>query len=104
MDYLVIMRITDPTDPEVQRRRDEARGAHIENARSMKQKGHLLMGGVIFDEAGNPAGTASVARFETRDALEEWLRNDPYTLARVWETFEIIPYEIAPHYLAQQKQ
>jgi len=99
MDFLVIMRMRDPTDPETQRRRDAARPHHLEHAAKLQAQGHLLIGGTIFAVDGEtPAGSAAVARFPTREALEEWLRTDPYTIAGVWQSFEIIPYRVAPHY------
>jgi uncharacterized protein YciI len=100
MDFLVIMRMRDPTDPETQRRRDEARPRHLEHAAKLQNQGHLLIGGAIFLEDGvTSAGSAAVARFERREAPEAWLRDDPYTRAGVWQQFEIIPYRVAPHYL-----
>jgi hypothetical protein len=99
MDFLVIMRMHDPADPETQRRRTEARPHHLVHAANLQEQGHLLIGGAIFaDDGETPAGSAGVARFDTREQLEDWLRNDPYTLAGVWQDFEIIPYRVAPHY------
>ena len=99
MDFLVIMRMRDPTNPETQRRRDDARPHHLAHAAKLQEQGHLLIGGAIFTDYGkSPAGSAGVARFDTREQLEDWLRNDPYTLAGVWQEFEIIPYRVAPHY------
>ena len=99
MDFLVIMRMRDPTDPATQRRRDEARPLHLSHAAKLQVQGHLLIGGAIFTDDGNtPAGSAAVARFDTREQLEDWLRDDPYTLAGVWQEIEIIPYRVAPHY------
>ena len=98
MEYLVIMRMRDPKDPTIQKRRDDVRPAHLENAAQLQKQGHLLMGGAIFDGDGNPAGSAAVAQFDSREELDDWLRKDPYTLADVWQEFEIIPYRVAPHY------
>ena len=99
MDFLVIMRMRDPADPETQRRRTEARPHHLAHAAKLQEQGHLLIGGAVFaDDGETPAGSAAVARFDTREQLEAWLRNDPYTLAGVWQDFEIIPYRVAPHY------
>jgi len=99
MDFLVIMRMRDPADPETQRRREAARPDHLEHASRLQEQGHLLIGGAIFaDDGTTPAGSAAVARFDTREQLEEWLRTDPYTVAGVWQEYEIIPYRVAPHY------
>jgi uncharacterized protein YciI len=98
MDYLVIMRMRDPADPELQRRRAELRPAHVARASALRQAGHLVLGGAIFDEAGRPAGSAAIARFATRAEVDEWLAGDPWTQGGVWQDFEIIPFRIAEHY------
>ena len=99
MDFVVIMRMRDPKDPDTQRRRNEARPLHLAHAATLQHQGHLLIGGAIFtDDGETPAGSAAVARFDTREQLEAWLRDDPYTKAGVWQAFEIIPYRVAPHY------
>jgi uncharacterized protein len=103
MDYLVIMRIRDPKDPDVQRKRAELRPAHLERASGFRERGHLVIGGAIFDEAGNPAGSATIARFDTREELDRWLANDPWTKGGVWSDFEVIPFRIAEHYLQHGK-
>lgn len=101
MEFLVIMRIRDPRDPRVQRRRDEVRDAHLKQSSVLQQNGNLVLGGAIFDSEGNPAGSAAIARFDSRADLERWLENDPWTEARVWQDFEIIPFRIAHHYIQE---
>ena len=54
MDYLVIMRMGDTKDPELQRRRAELRPAHLERATSFRERGHVMIGGAIFDDDGKP--------------------------------------------------
>jgi uncharacterized protein len=103
MEYLVIMRMKDPTDSVAQQRREQARAAHLENAAALRKKGNLLIGGAIFDEVGNPAGSAVVVRFNSRGELDLWLQNDPYTKADVWHEVEVIPYRVAPHYKGGQE-
>jgi uncharacterized protein YciI len=103
MEFLVIMRIRDPKDPEVQRRRMELRAAHLKRASGFREQGHVLLGGAIFDEAGNVAGSAAIARFDTRAELEAWLKDDPWTTGGVWQDFEITPFRIAEHYPQAQR-
>lgn len=98
MEFLVIMRMRNPKDPQVQQRREQAREAHLAGAAELQKNGHLLIGGAILDDEGNPAGSAAIAAFRTREELDEWLRTDPYTKADVWQDFEVIPYRVAPHY------
>lgn len=98
MEFLVIMRMRNPGDPAIQQRRKDVRPTHLKNAARLQNEGHLLIGGAILDGEGNPAGSTAIAQFENREELEAWLRSDPYTQADVWQEFEIIPCQIAPHY------
>jgi uncharacterized protein len=103
MHFLVIARMHDPKDHETQRRRLEAREAHLAGAAKLAAEGKLLLGGPIFDDDGEPLGSAAVGNFESRDALDEWLRNDPYVLADVWQDIEVLSYKVSPHYNLGQK-
>jgi uncharacterized protein len=98
MDYLVIMRMGDPKDPELQRKRAELRPAHLERASAFRERGHLVIGGAIFDDAGNLAGSAAIARFDSRAELDAWLAGDPWTTGGVYTDFEILPFRVAEHY------
>jgi uncharacterized protein YciI len=98
MDYLVIMRMGDPKDPELQRLRAEHRDAHLARASGYRERGHLVIGGALMDEAGKPTGSMAVARFETRKDLDDWLAGDPWTQHGVYSDIEIIPLRIADHY------
>jgi uncharacterized protein YciI len=98
MDYLVIMRMGDTKDPEIQRKRAELRAEHLARAASFRDRGHVILGGAILEEDGTPAGSAAVARFETRAEVEAWLKDDPWTKAGVWRDFEIIPFKISENY------
>lgn len=98
MDYLVIMRMGDTKDPDIQQKRAALRPAHLQRASALRQQGHLVLGGAILDDDGNPIGSAAIARFDTRAEVDAWLKDDPWTKAGVWTSFEIIPFKIAEHY------
>jgi uncharacterized protein YciI len=96
MQWLIIAR--DGTDPGARERRLAARAAHLEGASKMQAAGHFLIGGALLDEAGAMIGSAAVVQFETRAALDDWLRGDPYVTGDVWRHIEVLPYRVAPHY------
>lgn len=98
MQWLIIAR--DGTDPEAPARRQRARPAHLEGAARLQAEGRLLMGGAILDDAGRMIGSAAVAEFATRAELDAWLRTDPYVTGGVWQRIEVIPYRVAPHFVA----
>jgi len=96
--YLVIMRMGDTKNPEIQRKRAELRAAHLKRAADFRDHGHVIIGGAILDLDGNPNGSAAIARFATRAEVDAWLQDDPWTKAGVWTDFEIIPFKISENY------
>jgi uncharacterized protein YciI len=98
MDYLVIMRMGDINDPEIQRKRAELRDAHLARAATFRDRGHVIIGGAVLDEHGTPAGSAAIARFDSRAEVDAWLQDDPWTKAGVWKDFEVIPFKISENY------
>ena len=43
-------------------------------------------------------GSACVARFESREALDAWRRSDPHVTGNVWQDIQIMAHRLAPHY------
>ena len=64
----------------------------------LQAEGHLLIGGALLGDDGGMIGSAAVAEFDSREALDEWLRTDPYVTGDVWRDIEVLPYRVAPHY------
>lgn len=93
MQFLVIAR--DGTDADAMDRRLAARPAHIERARKEYANGTLLMGGAILDEHDQMIGSSLYVEIESREALEDWLAQDPYTKGKVWQDFEVHVMRIA---------
>ena len=78
-DYLVIMRMGDPKDPELQRKRAELRDAHLARASGYRERGHLIIGGALMPiAASRPARSRSRAS-NSRKELDAWLQDDPWT-------------------------
>lgn len=96
MQFLIIAR--DGSDAEALQRRLAVREAHLANAARLQAEGHLLIGGALLGDDGGMIGSAAVAEFDSREALDEWLRTDPYVTGDVWRDIEVLPYRVAPHY------
>ena len=92
MDFLLIA--YDATDPEAPNRRLSVRAQHLEQARQLKASGHFIAGGAILNDQQQMIGSTMYLRFDTREALEEYLATDPYQLHGVWERIEIIPIRL----------
>ncbi|MCG8414370.1 MAG: YciI family protein [Pseudomonadales bacterium] len=93
MEFLVTA--YDGTDDEAPARRAAARPAHIEGAQTLKNDGHVLIGGAILDDAGNMIGSSLVVEFDDRAALDDWLNNDPYVTGGVWQDITVLPFRTA---------
>jgi hypothetical protein len=85
----------DGEDEGAHERRQNARQAHLENAEKLKDAGHLIAGGAILGDNEEMIGSTMYVDFESRDALNEWLLNDPYVTQGVWEDIAIQQIRLA---------
>lgn len=74
-------------------KRLEVRPRHLENLANTN--GKVLAAGGMLDENGKPNGSAVIAEFESREALDEYLKTEPYIQAGVWEKVEVTPMNVA---------
>lgn len=91
--FLVIAH--DGTDPEAKARRLAARPAHLDGVRPMIERGDMIVGGAILDEAGEMVGSVTIVDFPDRAALDAWLAADPYVTGDVWREVEARPFRVA---------
>ncbi len=85
----------DFTDKHALERRLTARPAHLENVKILKRKNHYLIGGALLDDQEKMIGSTMIVQFETPEALQEWLQDDPYVKEKVWDRIEIKPFKVA---------
>jgi uncharacterized protein YciI len=93
MEFLIIA--YDGTDSEAKARRLKAREAHLAGAKAMVEAGKFINGGAILGENGEMIGSTLIMDFETREELDQWIANDPYTTGGVWVDVEIKPIRLA---------
>ena len=93
MRHVVIAR--DGTDDDAKARRAAARPEHLRRIAPRVERGEILIGGAILDEAGDMVGSVLLVDFETRDELDAWLEADPYVTGGVWRDSEGRPYRPA---------
>lgn len=79
----------DHTDSEAFNRRLENRQAHLEGIRAMAKEGTFISGGAILNDEGRMVGSTVHVEFENREALDLWLKNDPYVTGRVWNEIDV---------------
>ena len=85
----------DGTDPDAPARRAAARPAHLEGVRPRVERGEIIVGGAILDDAGAMIGSVVLAEFPSRADLDAWLARDPYVTEGVWQRIEVKPFRLA---------
>lgn len=85
----------DGTDADARARRLGVRPAHLEGIRPRVERGEILMGGAILDDAGDMIGSVLLTEFPTRADLDAWLAVDPYVTGGVWERVDVRPFRTA---------
>jgi len=85
----------DYTDEQALERRMAVRPHHFDGARALKETGNFIMGGALLDDRGIMIGSMMVVEFETDEALQRWLQQEPYVTGNVWERIDIKPFRRA---------
>ena len=96
MEFVVIG--YDGKDGNALERRESVREAHLENAKQMFESGKLLFASALLGENGNMNGSIMFCDFPSQEVLEEeWLKNEPYIIGKVWEKVIIKRAKVAKH-------
>lgn len=96
MDFLVIA--YDHPGEEGRRRRAAARERHLAQAASMTRV-KAVFGTAILDDDGVMIGSMLVMAADSREALDSWLRTEPYVVEDVWREVRVHPCRIGPSFL-----
>jgi uncharacterized protein YciI len=83
--------------------RQSVRPEHLARVSELKNEGRLVLGGpfpaIDAEDPGAAGFTGSliVAEFESRDAAQDWIDNDPYAKAGIFKTATVRPFkQVAP--------
>ncbi len=90
-----ILTAYDGTDINAQARRMKEREDHLEGARKLKNSGNLIWGGALLDDKQTMTGSVVVYEYESREKLDEMLRDEPYITGNVWQKIDIQPFKLA---------
>lgn len=94
MQYVVTA--MDFTDQEALSRRMENRELHLAGIKKMITECTFLSGGAILDSERRMVGSTVHVAFDTREALDHWISNDPYMLGKVWSQIDIKEIKLVP--------
>lgn len=95
--FVVIAR--DAKDEGALARRMDVREAHIALCDSALERGEQIYGAALLNDDGAMCGSVMVFEMESRAALDEYLKNEPYITNKVWGDVEIIACKTGPSFL-----
>jgi uncharacterized protein len=52
----------------------------------------------ILDETDKMVGSVYVCDFESRQELDQWLKNEPYVTGNVWQQIEVHKCRVGPSF------
>jgi len=93
MQYLIVAR--DGKDEAAPARRAKVREEHLVGARALSERGVLVMGGALLDDAGGMVGSAMIIEAGSEAEVRELLAADSYSRGGVWREFDIWPFRRA---------
>lgn len=86
-------------DEKALERRMQARDAHMEGVKALHEAGNFLFAGAMLSEAGQMCGSTIFAEFENREAVDAYLKKEPYIQSKVWDKVEVIESKIPLFFL-----
>ncbi len=93
---LFVVTAMDCQDDDAINRRLGAREEHLAGVKAAVLAGNFKSGGAILNDEGKMIGSSIHMEFETREQLDEFLKNDPYSRDNVWDTIDIQEIRLVP--------
>ena len=75
--------------------RTNVRPYHLEGVKKMKENGNFIIGGAILNDDGKMIGSSMILQFEDPQELKNWIDSEPYIQQKVWENFDVKPFQVA---------
>ena len=93
MQYLVIAYDNDNALD----KRMAARPAHVEATQKLMAEGKIVSACALIED-DIMVGSSVVTNFDSEDAFNDWLENEPYVKGGVWdmEEIQIVPIKVMP--------
>lgn len=80
-------------------KRLEIRPQHLARLQKLNDEGRLIVAGAMPKEPGNPQagfyGSTIIVDFDSREALEEWLQEEPFLKEGVYAHIDVKPFNKA---------
>ena len=79
----------DGKDEGAYERRMSVRPQHLENMSKLNENGHVICAGGMTNSEGKLIGSVLIMEYESREQLDDYLANEPYVKASVWDDIRV---------------
>ncbi len=93
----------DGTDEYALERRLRARAEHLKSVEKRFNEGNHLYGAALLDDTEKMIGSMMVVDYPSKEALDEWLKEEPYVTGNVWQRIDVLPCKVAPIFMESYK-
>ncbi|OUY05799.1 YciI family protein [Acinetobacter populi] len=91
---LFVVQCTD--NDNILEKRMEVRPQHLKRLDVLKQQGRLIVAGPMPKDADDTSkgfyGSVIIVDFDSHDALDQWLADEPYVHAGVYKSVDVKPF------------
>ena len=67
----------------------DSRPEHVKGLTTAAKNGNLISAGALTNDNGDMIGSSVHVRFENREELDAWIKQEAYVINKVWESIEI---------------
>jgi uncharacterized protein YciI len=93
----------DGTDEHALQRRMDAREEHLKSVERRFKEGNHLYGAALLDDNERMIGSMMVVNYPSREAVDEWLKEEPYVTGSVWQKIDVKPCMVAGTFMELYK-
>ena len=89
----------DGNDAQAPERRMLAREEHLQRLQKMVESGETIFATAMLDEEDNMVGSVMILNYQSREQVDNYLRNEPYIIKNVWQDLEIRKCAVPPLFM-----
>jgi len=97
----ILLQAFDYTDDQALHRRMAHRQQHLELLKQNKDHKLVILASAILNEHKNMCGSIVIFNLDTPEEVENILKEEPYLIHRVWESYTLTPIAIPPLFLVE---
>ena len=95
---LFMILANDASDADALARRMAHRGEHIRVMDASRDAGLCRFGAAMLNDEGVMCGSAIILDMPDMQAVEEWMKAEPFVTQKVWGDVRVIPLKVGPSF------